>query len=220
MSITANAQQEKGTLSIIPKVGVTASTLSGDIAFHGVFNSLSGEEMGSLTTKNKKNKFGVVLGAEFQYQYTYTVGFSLGVLYSQQGTAFKDLSISTSSLSNAKINLDYINIPILANFYVSKGLALKVGVQPGFCISHKDKGNLLHNGEKHPIDTELNDIRSLYFTIPLAVSYEFGNVQVEARYTLGLTDVYSSDVSYVPNKDIYRNNSLMLTVGYKFPLRL
>ena len=33
--------------------------------------------------------------------------------------------------------LNYLNIPILANFYVTKGLALKAGIQPGFLIGSK-----------------------------------------------------------------------------------
>ena len=37
--------------------------------------------------------------------------------------------------------LDYINVPIMANVYVVKGLAVKLGVQPGFNVSNKLKAN-------------------------------------------------------------------------------
>jgi hypothetical protein len=35
--------------------------------------------------------------------------------------------------------MDYINMAVLLNFYVVKGLALKTGIQPGFEVNDKVK---------------------------------------------------------------------------------
>ena len=39
------------------------------------------------------------------------------------------------------MKLDYINVPVLANFYVAKGFAFKVGVQPSFLVNDKAKAS-------------------------------------------------------------------------------
>ena len=37
------------------------------------------------------------------------------------------------------IKMDYINVPVLLNVYVTKGLAVKAGIQPGFKVNSKVK---------------------------------------------------------------------------------
>jgi hypothetical protein len=69
-------------------------------------------------------RYGVVAGAEFEYGVSDIFGLSAGALYSMQGA--KD--------GDATLKLDYINVPILANVYVTKGLAIKLGIQPGFNV--------------------------------------------------------------------------------------
>ena len=51
-------------------------------------------------------------------------------MYQQQGWKIKGFDAD---------KVDFINIPVLANFYVAKGFALKIGLQPGFVVS-ADKG--------------------------------------------------------------------------------
>ena len=36
-----------------------------------------------------------------------------------------------------EVRLDYINFPVLANFYIIPHLAIKTGVQPGFNVREK-----------------------------------------------------------------------------------
>ena len=61
-----------------------------------------------------KVRTGISAGVELEYHLTDMFSLSSGVMY--------------SDLTN---KLDYINIPIIANVYVAKGLAVKLGVQPG-----------------------------------------------------------------------------------------
>ena len=175
-ALTANAQQEAGTFSIQPKAGLNVSSLSGD---------------------GTKAKAGFTAGVEGMYQIVDKFGVSAAVMYSMQGAKSK-------ANSDLKVNYGYINIPILANYYVVKGLAVKAGIQPGFMVSAKEKYG----------DTSINvkdDCKTFDFTIPVGVSYEIANIVFDARYNFGLTKT-------VKHFDKGKNGVFTFTVGYKFGL--
>lgn len=102
--------------------------------------------------------------------------------------------------------LDYINIPILANVYVTKGLAVKLGVQPAFNVSDKQK----LSGGKASVEAEDVGAESFDFSIPVGLSYEFNNVVIDARYNFGVTNIADGGDS--------KNSVFQFTLGYKFAL--
>ena len=186
-TVAAKAQFEPGTFTLQPKVGVTLATISSD---------------------DSKFKFGMAAGIEGQYQLNNWFGLSAAVMYSQQGFKAKDIDL--------KGNLEYINIPVMAKFYVTKGLSLNVGVQPGFMTKAKAKG------EGRNVDVKSN-CNKVDFSIPMSIAYEFENgLTFEARYTTGLTnvgkDVFDSTYSSWDKAYQNKNEVFMLTVGYKFSL--
>ena len=139
-----------------------------------------------------------------EYGITETFGITGGVLYSMEGCKNKDNS-------DFKTNLDYINIPILANAYLFKGFAVKVGLQPGFLVRAKEKysnGGIAVDGD---IKDECNKVQ---LSIPIGLSYEYANFVFDARYNWGLTNTFKQD-----KRDKKSHNSVfMFTVGYKFAL--
>ena len=186
-TVAAKAQFEPGTFTLQPKVGVTLATISSD---------------------NTKFKFGMAAGIEGQYQLNNWFGLSAAVMYSQQGAKAKNYDL--------KLNMEYINIPVMAKFYVTKGLSLNVGMQPGFMTKAKAKG------EGRNVDVKSN-CNKVDFSIPMSIAYEFENgLTFEARYTTGLTnvgkDVFDSTYSSWDKAYQNKNEVFMLTVGYKFSL--
>ena len=186
-TVAAKAQFEPGTFTLQPKVGVTLATISSD---------------------NTKFKFGMAAGIEGQYQLNNWFGLSAAVMYSQQGFKAKNIDL--------KGNIEYINVPVMAKFYVTKGLSLNVGVQPGFMTKAKAKG------EGRNIDVK-SYCNKFDFSIPMSIAYEFENgLTFEARYTTGLTNVgkdfFDSSSSSWDKAYQNKNEVLMLTVGYKFEL--
>ena len=180
-SLTASAQQEVGTWSVTPKVGFNLAT---------------------VTDTDAGMKFGVVTGADLTYQLAEKFALSAGAFYSMQGAKDKDDGVTST------MKLDYINVPILANFYVIPGLAIKAGIQPGFNLGHKYKTE--SSGTSHEIDLE--KFKSLDISIPIGASYEFSDFIIDARYNFGLTKLV--DVSGSSSK----NSVIQFTVGYKIPL--
>lgn len=109
--------------------------------------------------------------------------------------------------SDNKIKLDYINVPILANVYLTKGLAVKVGVQPGFNVGNSVTvdGNTMSSSKK-----DYDGIKSVALSIPVGLSYEISNVVLDARYNWGVTKAFDGLDS--------KNSVFQVTIGYKFQL--
>lgn len=61
-----------------------------------------------------KIRVGLVAGAELEYQASSLLSISAGALYSQQGAKAKVEGI------DGTIKMDYVNVPILANFHVAQ----------------------------------------------------------------------------------------------------
>ena len=179
-SVGAFAQHAVGSFNLQPKIGVSIANLT-DI-------------------KDSDPRVGLVAGVEGEYQVSDIFSISAGVLYSMQGA-----KANIGNLIDATNRLDYINVPIMANVYVVKGLAVKLGVQPGFNVSNKLKVNNLD-----AFDNPFAKAQSVDFSIPVGVSYEYSNFQLDARYNLGLTKVFEN------GKD--KNSVFQITLGYKFDL--
>ena len=180
MSLTASAQNEVGQITLQPKAGINLSTITGD--------------------GNQKMKVGLVAGVEAEYGLAENFGLAFGALYSMEGCKYNDWAGTDKSL---KYNLDYINIPILAQFYPVKGFAIKAGVQPAFNVRHKAS----FDGNTQTI----NDIKSFNLSIPVGLSYEYQKFVLDARYNIGVTKL-------VKNADKGRNSTISITLGYKFAL--
>src|SRR5574344_1801329 len=172
---TSFAQHAIGSLTIQPKVGLNIANI----------------------TKGNNNdpRWSGVVGAEFEYQTTDIFSISAGALYSMQG--------AKNDGETAK--LDYINVPILANVYVAKGLAIKLGIQPGFNVNSKWK--VANSSSSTTGDV---DAKSFDFSIPVGLSYEYDNFVIDGRYNWGLTKV--SDYSDS------KNSVFQITLGYKFAM--
>ncbi len=115
-----------------------------------------------------------------------------------------------SKADDVKLNLDYINIPILANFYVAKGFALKAGIQPAFNVSNKVKSDGVSVDWNEYMGGTDAEIKTFDFSIPVGASYEISDFVIDARYNFGLTKVAKAFDS--------KNSVFQLTVGYKFDL--
>lgn len=216
VSASAFAQSPVGKFSVTPKLGLNIANLTGD--------QPAADSYTMLNTKfdNTNNyRIGFTIGAEAGYQVSERFGVTAGVLYSLQGY---DRGNSISSTiggyeykieDNSKLNLHYINIPILANVYLFKGFAVKAGIQPAFLVAAKYKNDLKFTNLNYPDETTEDDIKeycnTFDFSIPVGVSYEFSNgIMIDGRYNIGLTDVHKNQSG--------KNSVFQIMVGYKFNL--
>ena len=140
-------------------------------------------------------KVGFTVGAEAQHQFSNALAGSIGLLYSQQGTAFK----KTSDIEfDFKMKENNLIVPVMLVATTKYNIDLKLGLQPEFRVS---KG----------FDKVLNKVN---LSIPVGIAYEYRNVAIDLRYHIGVTHVYKEQDMY----DVSRGKTVMLTLGYGFDL--
>lgn len=115
-------------ISIMPRVGVNFSNIGGK---------------GSLDVYS--TRVGFTGGVDIECRLIPQLGVSLGVAYSQQGCNTnevwnkkdfnKDISWRIKSHQ-----LHYLKAPMMLNFHVGKGFALKAGAEAGYLLAARDKG--------------------------------------------------------------------------------
>ena len=165
---------------------------------------------------------GFIIGGEAEYQFSKAFSLAAGVSYAQQGSGWKNKSFAVNGtvvdLKNAKIELGYVNVPIVANAYLFRGFALKAGVQFGFLTSAKMKFSM--KSEQGSLNQTANydqsfkdECEKMDIAIPVGVSYQFKvPIVIDARYNIGLRSI-SKD-----SEENFKNQVFQITVGYKFAL--
>ena len=182
------------SVSIVPRAGVSLATMT--------------------NTQNGKIIPGFVGGADVQFQFNDIVGLTAGVFYEMQGCKGSyDSGIATVT---QKYKNDYVNIPILFNCYVVKGLAVKLGLQPGFLVSSKlttTAAGVSDTGNSKEI------FNTVDLSIPVGLSYEISNVVLDVRYNWGLTNILKNKIGDLEFDDRKSRNSVFqITLGYRFQL--
>ena len=185
-----SAWKEPGTTTIYPRVGFNLSKFSGDKIYTGIntFDGVAG-------TIPARFKVGFTMGVEAQHQFSNALAGSIGLLYSQQGTAFK----KTSDIEfDFKMKENNLIVPVMLVATTKYNIDLKLGLQPEFRVSKA-------------FDKVLNKVS---LSIPLGISYEYRNVVLDLRYNIGVSHVYKEQSSY----DASRGHTVMLTLGYGIDL--
>lgn len=177
--VSTFAQHEAGDITLQARVGMIGSD----------FNN----------TSDTKARVGLVVGPEMEYFLTNRFSLGAGVLYSQQGAEQDKVDVT--------YELDYVNVPLTANFYVVKGLALRAGLQPGFKVASKIKFN--------DVEKEMDDaVKGFDLALPIGLSYEYRHFVIDARYTFGLTEVFDKSKVDLDSKNL----TFQLSLAYKFKL--
>ncbi len=221
-AVSANAQFEPGTFSIQPKIGGNISWLS------NTPNMPLGDLDGRNIELKKSPIAGALIGAEAEYQLADMFSLAAGVNFSMQGSGWKDYDEKIGDvkfdIKDNKMNLYYINVPVVANLYLFKGFAIKAGVQVGFLVkaNYEVTATVKNDKTDQSVTTKYDesftsDCKKVDIAIPMGVSYQIPTVPIviDARYNLGLLKVNKE--SGEGQKDI-KNNVVQLTVGYKFAL--
>ncbi|MDR0230221.1 MAG: PorT family protein [Flavobacteriaceae bacterium] len=161
------------------------------------------------------------------------------LLFSKQGVKIEgDISYSLFNPNDFNVSmkgkdvLNYINIPVMAKYYVRDGFSLQVGPQVGYLLSTKSiidhisvNGMTQQEMEAAGIELEYdsnskNHANKIDFGLNFGLGYELSNgLFFDARYNLGITNVDKKYYDENFKREIHtkmKNNVFQLSVGYKF----
>ncbi len=119
------------------------------------------------------------------------------VYYSSEGAKSK-------SNSADKMELGYINVPVLVQYMFGNGFRVEAGPQVGFLMNAKAK----QGGTSTDIK---NDLKSAVFSIPVGLGYlTSSGLGFDARYNFGISNIYKDNTSKV------HSNVFQFDIFYQF----
>ena len=191
MSVNAqNANTEALQLGV--RAGYNMSNLNGDTAEDLDTKSLSGFHVGLFT------EFPVAPRFSIQPE----------VIYSTQGARFEN------ALGEADIRTQYLNVPVLAKFYVADGFNIQAGPQIGFLT-----GAEWQMDGADDIDVS-EHMKGTDFGLLFGAGYKLAQgLTIDARYNMGLSNVLDDNSEAFENlgtNNEWKNGVFQIGLGYQF----
>jgi hypothetical protein len=145
---------------------------------HPHFGVKAGVNLANLNLESDADlstKTSLYLGALAHLHISQHFAIQPELMYSGQGAKYNE--------SGTKINLNYINLPILAQYMTGSGFRLQTGPQVGALVSAKVKDD--------EISTDLKDeYKKIDFSWAFGASYVSNSgLGIDARYNLGLSNI-------------------------------
>jgi hypothetical protein len=172
------------------------------------FSSFYGDGVPAFTDHKGRTSFHLGLVAEIPVSERFSI--QPEVLYSGQGY---DLATRNNG-NDVEYQLDYINVPLIAKFYVFEGLALEAGPQVGFLVNSEIDFDPSSVNDGNSINLNEDQFNKTDFSVALGASYKFrGGLFLNGRYNIGLREVY--DDSVVSGADA-KHSVVQLGLGFMF----
>lgn len=177
-----------------PKVGINYSMVSGDV------------------TEAPTARYGLNIGGFAEYQFTKMWAVEGALMYSAQGVKDK-WDAGEGTIVSSVIKADYLNVPLLAKYYVVRGFNVFIGPQFGFLLSAKN------HQSASGFDPQTDDIKDDCNKISIAGIAGFGyqfkmGLNLSAAFQYGFNDTFTSEIDGVKYSN--HNCVIQLTAGWKF----
>lgn len=175
-----------------PSENSTSSGVSFGVKAGPNFASLTGDDTDDLDGRTSFHAGGVVnIGVSELF------AVQPEVVYSAQGATFTEEGMDIT------IKLDYLNVPVLADFTLAEGFSLQGGPQVGF--------NITKEFEADGVSEEIEDVESVIFDAVIGAQYRLPmGLFFQARYVIGISNA-SSDA------DVEIKNSVVsVSAGWFF----
>lgn len=191
-----------GAAIILPSVAAAQTV------YPTTFGVKAGVNSSTLSTDDDavdvSSRWGAVAGLFAGRNISENVGIQLEGLFSQRGA--KD----NTSGSDTTLRLTYLDVPLTARFGSTSTNNVHfhafTGPQLGIKLSAKAKDDLL--GVEIDLD---DDVKSWDFGWTIGAGVEMNRLSLDARYTMGLTDIDDSDTDAST-----KNRTFTVLLGYRF----
>lgn len=182
-------------ISFGAKAGVNLANLGGDV-------------------EDNDMKIGFHVGGVVEIPLSEQFSFAPELLYSMQGTKseYTEDFFGEEVSFEDKLKLDYVNIPLMAKFYVAEGFSLEAGPQVGFLMSAKYESEASFDGETESESIDIKDeLETLDFGLNFGAGFKMeSGLFFQGRYNLGLSNITGeSDVKWT-------NQVIQFSAGFMF----
>jgi hypothetical protein len=159
------------------------------------FGLKGGLNIASLTnSQGSSSLMGINIGGFAEIKLNEKFAVQPEILYSGQGAKYSDFG---------NFGMNYINIPVMAKYFIAEGFNVQAGPQLGILMSAKLDG----------MDAK-DLVKSSDFGINLGAGYDVSeNIGLELRYCMGLSQIQKE---LMMGETASKNSVIQLSVGYKF----
>ncbi len=189
------------------------------------FGAKTGLNFANVSSEKASSRMSFHLGAMAEIKLNEQFAIQPELLYSSQGFKVKGVK-EQDTMYGQEVNykgditakMTYINVPVMAKYFVMEGVSLEVGPQLGILVGatgsmdnvKADAGYGTLNINPKDEDVK-DDFNSIDFGLNFGASYTFNNIYAGLRYNLGLTDIVKDN-----RGDAVKNGVFQLSVGYFF----
>ena len=156
------------------------------------------------------------VGLMMEYKFNPHFAIAPEVVFAAQGGKatgdFYDGDVDDLIKAKGTFHTNYINVPLMLKFYATPNFSIDFGPQAGFNVYSKmtASGKLGNIEAKESIDLKDNT-KTVDFGVGLGATYNLtNNAFVQARYTMGLTNVFDVPDSHE------KNGNVQIAFGMKF----
>ncbi len=141
----------------------------------------------------EKSKISFQLGGFAEFKVSDKFAVQPELMYTSQGSK-NDFATTT---------LNYLNIPVIAKYYVTEDISIQAGPQIGLLMSANYDGVDVKDGYK-----------SMDYGLNIGGGYNLNeNMTLDLRYYLGLAQL---EKELAPGESATKNAGILLSFGYKF----
>ena len=186
----ASAQTVQGGI----KGGVSFSTMDG-----------LGEVIGDLPQIDTSTRINWIAGVFVKVNLGTFFAFQPEVLYVRKGAKLAATGLFTESI---KVNLDYIDIPLLARVQMSRGTGFYLLAGPSIGV------NVTAETEESTGETEdvKEDVNTSEMGLVIGAGFDLAHLVLEGRYTQGLSNI----IKNTEGDESVKNRAVSLLFGIRF----
>ena len=204
--------------AVVAVFGIT-QTNAQEMSF-GVKAGVNLANVGGDVDEDTDMKLGMHIGGFAEFMLSEKFAIQPELLFSMKGykSEYSEAEMGVSVNYENKVNLNYIDIPIMAKYYIVEGFDVHAGPQIGFLMSAKGKSKASATvmGQHYSEETE-EDLKDFMNTIDFGLGFGVGykldmGVFFNARYNLGLSNIFDVDTDDFS----VQNNVIQISAGYAF----
>lgn len=198
----------KTTIGLITALLVCAATAHAQTPSFGIRAGVNLADLSfssDAEVTNSKNLTGLVAGVFATVPLTDLVAFQPEALFSRQGTKF------TEDDEDAKIKIDYFQVPLLGRFKFAKGSPVAVLIGPS--LGFRSSAKLDVPGAPAGFDDDFEDeVERFDLGLVTGIGVDVGRLVLDGRYTWGLRNIAKNN----EGQGEARNRVFSATVGVRF----